>query len=202
MAKKEMSFHIHKASIDDRIEQMHNKPGDAFKEENKKSDLQPVDEFFLGEMARKLEILSLELNKVNFINEELIIENELWKEQYVKLQEYMKSKEGGVINAHDVYQKNFITTINDLEKDLEQKETKITNIMKNIKSFEKENAGLKKEFETKQQTQNSSPTFKKDLMRKLEDLEKMNFHLNNELDQALYDKRKNIIHKNAILSNK
>ena len=80
----------------------------------------------------------------------------------MKLQEYMKSKERGVINVHDVYQKNFITTINDLEKELEQKETKMTNIMKNIKSFEKENVGIKKEN---------------------------NFHLNNELDQALYDKR-------------
>ena len=38
----------------------------------------------------------------------------------------------------------------------------MTNIMKNIKSFEKENVGIKKEN---------------------------NFHLNNELDQALYDKR-------------
>ena len=28
MAKKEMSFHIHKASIDDRIEQPHDNPGE------------------------------------------------------------------------------------------------------------------------------------------------------------------------------
>lgn len=189
--KKEMSFHIHKASIDDHIE--HNKPTDSFKfkeEEVKKTDLQPVEENFLREMAQKLEILSLELRKVNFINEELLIENELWKEQYGKLQEYLKSKEGGTINIHDIYQENFITTINCLEKDLDQKEAKLTNIMKNIKTYEKDNANLKKELEVKQQTTSSSPTFKKDLLRKLEDLEKMNFHLNNELDQVVYDKRK------------
>ena len=159
-------------------------------EENRKSETQSIEEGLLNEMVGKLELLSLELNKLNFINDELIIENELWKEQYEKLQECAKVKEGGNFNMHDVYQENFIKTIGDLESELEQKETKITGVMKNMKVLEKENANLKKELEGKQQLA-SSPR-KKDLVRKVEDLEKMNFHLNNELDQVIYEKKKNI----------
>lgn len=196
-----MAFHFHKASIDELMNSNQNKSAETFKfreEEIKKADLQQVDEAFLREMGQKLELIKTELRKLNFINEELMIENELWQEQYFKLQEYIKSKDGNAINVHDIYQKNFITTINGLEAELEQKESKIANIMKSIKFYEKENAALKRELEARSQIAPSSPSFKKDYLRKLEDLEKINFHLNNELDQAMYEKRRTIIHTNTL----
>ena len=186
--------HTHKASIDEHIDLY--KPPEPSKfclEELRKSENQSLVEGFISELGQKMELLSFELKKLNFINDELLIENELWKEQYIKLQEAVKMKEsGGNLKMHDIYQQNFITTINTLETEVEQKETKIANIMRNIKNFEKENGIMKKDIEIKANV-SSSPTMKKDLMRKLEDLEKMNFHLNNELDQVLYEKRKNLV---------
>lgn len=201
------SHHIHKFSIDEHITDSHAKhePSKFSLEEMKKTESQGPEEGFLCELLTKIEILSLELRKMHQINEELLIENELWKEQYQKLQHSVASakEQGEALKMHDIYQQNFITTLNSMENELNSKENKLAHIGKNIKIAEKENLHLKKELENSSlKAGGGSPTVKKDLLRKIEDLEKMNFHLNNELDQASYEKKKNLLSINSINNRK
>lgn len=178
MSFREASFHqIHESSIDDRITNPNSKPQEYHKLE--------IDESLLSETGGKLDVLSFELRKLLFINEELLFENELWKQQYQKFQDCDK---GANFNMHDIYQQNFITTINDLERDLTQKEQKLTIMTKTLKILEKENNILKSNLENK-----GSPTIKKDVVKRIEELERVNFLLNNKLDQAIFERKRNMM---------
>lgn len=199
------SYHIHKFSIDDHITDSHihmkPEPSKFSLEEMKKTESQGPEEGFLYELLTKIEVLSLEFRKMNQINEELLIENELWKEQYQKLQQSLNTakEQGETLKMHDIYQQNFITTLNLMENELKNKENKLMNLGKSIKIVEKDNLNLKKELENSSlKAGGGSPIVKKDLLRKIEDLEKMNFHLNNELDQASYEKKKNMLNHKKI----
>lgn len=196
MSYKEHTSHFHKSSIDEHIIDHPNKhlieQSKFSLEEVKRTESQSMEENFLSDLIRKLDCLSLELVKINHINEELIIENELWKDQYQKMKQISESKDSGSdVKMHDIYQKNFITTLGSMENELKLKETKLANLIKNIKFYEKENADLKRHFEGKMGV-SGSPSMKKDLLKKYEDLEKMNYHLTNELDQVNYEKKKGL----------
>lgn len=180
MSKK--STHFHKSSIDEHLDNKKKETQEiaSFSDfKNQQTHEKTVEEAILSDFTTKQEHLFNEYKKVRYIVEDIMTENEVWEEQYDKLKEVLTQKEMNNLNIHELYEKNFITKITEFEQIYNSKEIEFQNLTKIIRNLERENNNLRLSLDN---VLTASPTLRKDLKKKLEELEKQNLILNNEMN--------------------
>ena len=138
----------------------------------------PLEEYppIIKEIFNKIEIFYKEIQRVSRLSEELMSENRVYKDEYMKLKLSLDQ------NSNENYERNFIRRLADLRMSLFRKEEEISKMMIFNKKLENENNHLKKETEIKNSCISGSAMLKNDLRGKLAELEAKNAILIKEIN--------------------
>lgn len=132
----------------------------------------------LKEIIFQAETVFRELQRVEYMSEELMSENRIWKEEYKKLKLTVDP------NSNENYERNFIRRLADLKTLILKKDEEISKISVFLKKMENENNYLKNELDIKNSNLGNSPTLKNELKNKISELESRNATLIKEINSV------------------
>lgn len=134
----------------------------------------------IKETAIQIEMLNSEIKNQSLIFDELIKENLFLKDEYKKLKESASNEIGQkIFFSSEFYEKNFIKRMTEIKMNIIKKEQEIQHANLIIKNLENENKNLKRDLDG---NSSNSPNLRKDVKKKIDDLEAKNFNLIKEIN--------------------